>query len=183
MAFQNQCVRAVPSHHRACRRTPVISLYLLLSLIVCFSTTGPSAAQSVQNQSSQPIVKTIATRLRGFGVPFSLNADDSQFIELHLYVTKDQGRTWQFYGSESTDSQEFPFKTDKDGEYWFALKTLNRDKKLLPEGTTKPELKVIVDTVKPILKGSVDSDAAGRIVCRWEAKDKNIDPSSLKILY
>ena len=134
-------------------------------------------------QSNQPVVKQISTQLRGFGVPFNINADASEFIEVQLYVTKDQGQSWQFYDRQQTDGEEFAFRAEADGEYWFALKTLDRDKKLLPDGETKPELKVIVDTVKPTLKFNIESDPAGRIVCSWVAQDQYIAPASLKILY
>lgn len=133
-------------------------------------------------QSHVP-VKKISTQLRGFGVPFNVDANDSEFIEVHLYVTKDQGKSWQFYGRQSTEDKEFPFQAEGDGEYWFALKTLNKDRKLLPEGDIQPELKVVVDTVKPTMTCDINSDPAGRIVCKWIAKDHNIDSASLKILY
>ncbi len=37
-----------------------------------------------------------ATNLRGFGVPFQINADNGSFIEVQLYVSRDRGESWQF---------------------------------------------------------------------------------------
>ena len=94
------------------------------------------------------------------------------------------GKTWQFHSRQSTDLEEFPFFAEKDGTYWFALKTLNRDRRLIPDGDiVKPELEIVVDTKKPELDFRIETDAAGRVACRWKATDENIRPDSLEILY
>lgn len=128
-------------------------------------------------------VKTVGTNLRSFGIPFQINADNSAFIEVQLFLSRDLGSTWNFAGRQSTDRQDFPFKSTEDGEYWFSMKTLDRDRRLLPEGNPQPELKIIVDTIKPTLDFQVEADAAGRVVCRWTAKDKNLNPKSMQIFY
>ena len=133
--------------------------------------------------SQSPGYKTVATNLRGFGVPFQINADNSSFIEVQLYVSRDMGESWQFSSRQATDQKEFPFESEEDGQYWFALKTLDRDRKLLPEGDPQPDLKIIVDTIKPELDFRVETDAAGRIACRWQATDENISPQTLRIFY
>ena len=76
--------------------------------------------------------KSVATSMRGFGVPFRVNANDESFLEVQLYVSRDLGKSWQFHSRQSTDLEEFPFFADQDGTYWFALKTLNRDRRLIP---------------------------------------------------
>lgn len=133
--------------------------------------------------SPQQPVKTVTTHLKGFGIPFNINADDAAFIEVQLYLSRDQGRSWKFVARQSTDGQDFPFQATEDGEYWFALKTLDRDRKLLPEGIPQPELKIIVDTVKPKLDFRIQTDAAGRVNCRWKAEDANLSPETFRILY
>ena len=128
--------------------------------------------------------KSVATSMRGFGVPFRVNANDDSFLEVQLYVSNDLGKTWQFHSRQSTDVEEFPFFADQDGTYWFALKTLNRDRRLIPDGNiVKPELEIVVDTKKPELDFRIETDAAGRVACRWRATDENIRPDSLQILY
>ena len=128
--------------------------------------------------------KSVATSMRGFGVPFRLNSEDESFLEVQLYVSRDLGKTWQFHSRQSTDVEEFPFFADRDGTYWFALKTLNRDRRLIPDGDiVKPELEIVVDTKKPELDFRIETDAAGRVACRWRATDTNIRPDTLQILY
>ena len=136
-----------------------------------------------QSRSQSPSYKTVATNLRGFGVPFQINADNGSFIEVQLYVSRDMGKSWQFASRQATDQKEFPFESEQDGEYWFALKTLDRDRKLIPEGDPQIDLKIVVDTVKPELDFRIETDAAGRIACRWQATDENISPQTLRIFY
>lgn len=143
----------------------------------------PSAPFSPPVRAEENRVKAVGTSLRSFGIPFQINADNNAFIEVQLYLSRDLGSTWNFVDRQTTDQKDFPFKSSQDGEYWFSMKTLDRDRRLLPEGNPQPELRIIVDTVKPTLDFQVEADAAGRVVCRWTAKDKNLRPESLQIFY
>ena len=162
----------------------------LLILIQVFS--GTTEICSGFQSSSNPVnsfqvassAKTIATRLTRFNVPFRINQNDVSFLEVQLFLSRDEGRTWQFYGRQKTDRTSFPFVADGDGAYWFAVKTLDRNRQLLPDGNiTEPELKVNVDTKVPTLEVRVESDAAGRVICYWRAEDDNLLADSVRILY
>ncbi|MEM7455877.1 MAG: hypothetical protein AAF456_16100, partial [Planctomycetota bacterium] len=164
-----------------------IATYAMVLLVILLPCIFTAAAHGQTRASIEPAagssVREIATSLTGFTIPFQINADNSAFIEVQLFVSRDLGRTWQFVGRQATDSQEFPFYADGDGEYWFALKTLSRDRRLLPEGNAEPELKITVDTADPEMTATVETDAAGRIVCSWDARDANIDKDTFRILY
>ena len=145
-----------------------------------------AAAQSQTRKPFEPLQKTIkvlSTNLDGFGIPFQVAGKNGQFIEVQLYISRDKGKTWSFHSRQPTSAREFPFTSDEDGEYWFAIKTLDRNRRLLPDGDARPELKIVVDTKKPKLVLQIESDAAGRVVCRWQASDESIDAKSLKIQY
>ena len=159
-----------------------IDLKFCVVLLLAGYFGNPCTAQTTPDASSSSS-KVIATKLSGFGVPFRIAADDSSFIEVQLYLSRDAGKTWTFYDRKGTDETEFPFEAEEDGEYWFSLKTLSRDRRLLPEGDPQPELKILVDTVKPKLEVRFDADPAGRVICRWRATDRNLDPRSIKLLY
>jgi len=128
-------------------------------------------------------VRFLATQLQAFGIPFKINSNEESFIEVQLYVSYDQGRTWRFADRQGTDQQEFRFQAKGDGEYWFGLKTLNRNRQLIPAGNVTPGLIVVVDTVPPEFDFQVSADAAGRVECRWRAADKNLNGESLKLEY
>jgi len=127
--------------------------------------------------------KIIHTRLSGFSIPFKVNSSNDAFVEVHLYTSANQGATWEFYNRQPTDASEFPFQANGAGEYWFAIKTLDRNRRLIPEGDPQPELRIIVDTTKPQLEMTAAADPAGRIVCRWNASDTYLQPQSLQLLY
>lgn len=175
---------------------PVVRLILYIGMLLSFQPYGCPAQDFIPKINQQPSapfspaaraetnrLKTVGTNLRSFGIPFQINADNNAFIEVQLYLSRDLGSTWNFAGRQTTDRNDFPFKSTEDGEYWFSMKTLDRDRRLLPDGNPQPELKIIVDTVKPTLDFQVESDAAGRVICRWTAKDKNLLPESMQIFY
>lgn len=142
--------------------------------------TAPSTARRPA-QTKQG--KTLHTRLSGFNIPFKVDSSDEAFVEVHLYTSANQGATWEFYNRQPTDANEFPFQANGEGEYWFAIKTLDRNRRLLPEGDPQPELRIIVDTTKPKLEMTAAADPAGRIICRWNASDTYLHPKSLQLLY
>ena len=153
------------------------------------STIAPTAttpsASPLEDQRPVPTKseKILHTRLSGFNIPFQVNSSDDAFVEVHLYWSANQGATWDFYNRQPTDAKEFPFQANGEGEYWFAIKTLDRNRRLLPEGDPQPELRIIVDTTKPKLEMTAAADPAGRIVCRWNASDTYLQPQSLQLLY
>ena len=157
-------------------------IVVLCALLVCFITSSTSDAQVTTRQIAN--TKTISTFLTGFSIPFTVDEEDETLLEVQLFLSKDNGKKWELYDRQDTNEKEFSFKSNGDGEYWFALRTLDRNRRLIPEGrVVAPELRVIVDTVKPKLEFNAHSDAAGRVVCQWRANDENIDPASVKIGY
>lgn len=156
-----------------------------VALILALSMIWPRQGYA-QRDSFKPLqqtVKVLSTNLEGFGIPFKVSGKNGQFIEAQLYMSRDRGETWSFHSRQPTSAREFPFTSDGDGEYWFAIKTLDRDRRLLPDGDARAELKIVVDTSKPELMFQIESDAAGRVVCRWQASDEGLDARSLKIEY
>ena len=140
----------------------MVAIKLLFSWAVL--TTTLAIAKPTPQQSSAPI-REIATKLTGFSIPFKLEQTKESYIEVQLYVSDDQGSHWNFYGRQDTDQGDFNFQSNGDGEYWFALKTLDRNRQLLPPGNiVAPELKITVDTIQPKLEFQIRPDAAGRII-------------------
>jgi hypothetical protein len=157
-----------------------------LFIVVGLLLVGLSTALAAQDNSFKPLqqsARVLSTNLRGFGIPFNVANQDGQFIEVQLYYSEDLGQTWNFHSRQPISGKEFPFAAKDDGEYWFAIKTLDRHRRLLPDGDVQPELKIIVDSNKPDLNFQIESDAAGRVVCRWQATDAGLDSSSFEIRY
>lgn len=175
------------------RRRPTRLLFLTLTLLVACSVAAEPAWSQLnlfgRRPDSAPAtnvptnVKRVGTRLTGFGIPFSIDNSNDKFVEVQLFMSKNRGLTWQFYGRQNLDAREIPFEASGDGEYWFCLKTLDRNRQLQPPGNATVELIVVVDTLRPEVDFRVQTDAAGRVVCRWKADDQNIDPTTVQLAY
>lgn len=156
-------------------------LLTTLTVLTILSLALPTGTHAQESRTANS-VNTIATNLTGFTVPFALDNKQGEYIEVHLYVSRDQGQSWQYHAKQDVNADGFDFQTKGDGEYWFALKSLNRDRQLVPTGKiTKPELQIVVDSQKPTIAFHVDSDAAGRVITSWRIQDQNLDADSLKI--
>jgi len=72
-------------------------LTILVLLASQMSLPISSAQTTLPSATHRPTIRTISTRLAGFGVPFTVDPEDQSFIEVHLYVSSDKGENWQFY--------------------------------------------------------------------------------------
>ncbi len=158
-------------------------LLLTAFFFSCSQTFGFQATWQKNFQAHRRTIKVVSTSLSGFGIPFNIDDENGQFIEVQLYVSRDEGQNWSFHSRQPVAATEFPFKADGEGEYWFAIKTLDRNRRLLPDGDAIAELKVIVDAQKPQLEFQIESDPAGRVICRWQARDRALDVESFRIDY
>jgi len=109
-------------------------------------------------------------------------AEPASAQSVHLYVSKDRGASWQKISDAKPTVTAFNYRAEGDGEYWFAVRTLDIRGKLTPDGAYQPELRVIVDTTIPRideLRASASASGAVEVQCR--ATDVNLDPNSLKV--
>ncbi len=133
---------------------------------------------------SNPVVA--ATRQHAFIIPFKVEPprDPREApVEVQLHVSGDQGATWQIADRVKPDKTSFTYRAPHDGEYWYAIRTMDAQQVVRPEGPLQPQLKVVVDTVAPRLELTATRGLAGEIVARWQAVDPHLKPSSLKIEY
>jgi hypothetical protein len=163
-------------------------LCVVVALAAGVAAGVPCAAQNTddpaaQRPSSGPI--TTASRQNAFTIPFRIEAAQSpaqEPAEVQLHVSSNGGRTWDLANRQQPAAGSFVFRAPHDGEYWFAIRTLDR------QGVTRPEkleaqLKVLVDTVAPRLDLTAARGAAGEIVARWQAVDPNLRAPSFKLEY
>jgi len=158
---------------RACR-----AWALALGLVAPWApTTAPAADDEVA---------PIYHKERSFRIPFDLGGQDlSRIKELQLWASEDAGYKWDPVSRTTPDQKVFTFRARRDGEYWFAVRTVSAGGQISPEPKEeiRPGLKVVVDTLPP----SIVVESAGRqgpsAKVRWEVKDENIDLKSLALEY
>jgi len=146
----------------------------------------PSTDREV-DQRREPVrlelPKPIVTSQTQFEVPFNTDDTTGRLIEVQLYVSTDLGKSWNLYARQSPLVKRIPFQSVGDGDYLFALKTLDRDGQLLPTGPPMPTLRIAIDTQKPELQMRIDPDKSGRIAATWRAEDFNLDVESITLSY
>jgi hypothetical protein len=151
---------------------------LVLTIVLIASLPPWSRAQA-------PPGDVTFTRLSTFRIPFQTEPNERRIKQIQLYVSTDQGRTWDYYVSVAPDRNGFDFRAQRDGAYWFAVRTIDLDGHSFPlnmEGA-RPGLKVVVDTQPPIIRLQGMSPRDGEVGVQWEVRDDNLDPAGLRLDY
>jgi hypothetical protein len=126
----------------------------------------------------------IATRQNVFSIPFRIEPARSAAtapVEAQLFVSVDRGESWNLAARAEPKQGRFQYRAPHDGEYWFAIRTLDRSQKLRPDKPLAPEMQVLVDTVAPLIEVTAERGSGGEVQIRWKMVDPHLDPTSLRI--
>ena len=122
-----------------------------------------------------------------FRIPFKFDAAALKRMnarEIQLHVSYNQGETWERAQVLAPDGGKFEYVAATEGEYWFAVKTLDGQNQLHPpRGSYETGLIVVVDTTTPQLDLSLQQVAAGKVQVRWRASDSQLDIETLRLEY
>ncbi len=159
-------------------------LVLSLGLALGFGTAAPFAAaapDSSEGRTPQP--KRLYHKSRSFRIPLTIDpAERARLQEVQLFVSDDSGYTWHPRSRTTPDRPYFTFKGTRDGEYWFAVRSIAKDGTDTgqSDATPTPSMIVIVDTNPPSLLLEPNGRRGSVASVRWEVRDENLD---LKTLY
>jgi hypothetical protein len=138
-------------------------------------------ALSVQNGVADDLVATKQPRFR---IPYHSDPAELQRLdarEIQLFVSTDRGQNWRLAQSVPPTAGRFAYEAPADGEYWFAVRTLDGLNRLHPQGgPMTPGLKVLVDTRPPELKLSLERSGS-QVQLSWRASDASLMTDSLKL--
>lgn len=159
---------------------------MLRTLIVCLCVCAQAAGQSPP-PVPPPLddVPFFPTRNPGFDIPFQLGESipGQEPVEVQLHVSDDRGVTWKLASKVDPKAGRFSYRAPHDGEFWFLVRTLNRQGRLLPEKPFAPEIRVLVDTEPPRLEVSCNRGSAGEIYCVWKSSDPQLRSDTLELKY
>ena len=144
------------------------------------ASTASSDRGDVRNANAAPVS---ATRQTTFSIPFTVDESAGEITEVQLHVSNDLGQTWQLYARQKPSDTRFHFRAGREGEYWFASRTVDGAGRAVPETIARPQSRVIVDTTLPQITFSAKAGAAGDVQTSWEAKDLHLAPQSFKLEY
>ncbi len=125
-------------------------------------------------------------RQLAFSMPFTVappETPDQQLVEVSLYVSVNLGRNWELAQRVAPETKLFTYRAPADGEYWFTMRTLDRQGRILPDAIDHPDMRVVVDTVPPRLELTAMRGEAGEMKANWSAVDPQLNADSLKIDY
>ncbi|MCH8044320.1 MAG: hypothetical protein IID44_11440 [Planctomycetes bacterium] len=149
-------------------------------LLVAITTLLASAAMA---RDPLPAGRPIPTRQSAFSIPFSTRQQSQPPTEVRLYVRQGPAGPWQFASRAKPADRRFEFSAPLDGQFAFSVREVDAAGREYPGGPHVAELTVLVDTREPTLRVTAGSDAPGEVTVRWDARDANLETSSLNIEY
>jgi hypothetical protein len=122
----------------------------------------------------------IFSRYRQFRIPFNPGTGAGRLKQLQLFVSTDQGRSWQPSATAPPEQGHFRFISERDGYFWFTVQTLDLEGRLYPltlDGAS-PSLKVVIDTLPPTVVLQALTPRNGEVGVSWDIRDENLDLSA-----
>jgi hypothetical protein len=140
-------------------RIPTWMSVALASLLMA----APAARGESPSKPSAPAL--IVTHHRSFRIPFAPPvATGDGAGEIAMFVSTDEGKTWEMASKVSPAAGSFRFSAPKDGTYWFAVNSARQGEE--PETKFSPSIKVKVET------GDQGEDAAPKPAPTPELNDQ-----------
>ena len=148
------------------------------------------ACLSVPAAYGQQSGRAMYTRYAQFKIPFQMaeGEEATAIKEIQLYVAKNRG-AWELYTavspSEKPDQRFFQFQASGDGEYWFAVRTVDRQGNAVPAKISElqPELRVIVDTTQPEITLTPLPRDGNTVAVKWRIREPHLKFDSFKLEY
>jgi hypothetical protein len=120
-------------------------------------------------------------------IPIDYNPNKKGEIkELLLYVSTDQGASWQQQAVAAPDRDAFfNYDAKADGVVWFNMVVVDKTGRREPPDVFKaaPALKVLFDTKKPVVSITSAQRNGDDVVVAWKIIEKNPDWSKFKLEY
>lgn len=164
------------------------------SLRVAALTAGLvwGASAATQTASAQPglptsgsnhaaTTKKTFTKNTTFNLPIQMAEQTRATLrEVQLYVKSGSG-DWVRQEAVPPQTPHFTYRVPQDGEYWFALVTVDRAGKAVPSdiNAAPPALRVVVDTRAPVLEAAIAIEN-NEPVLKVTVNDANPDLQSIR---
>lgn len=146
--------------------------------------TGILALALLTVAAGQASSDLVSLNQQNFEIPIRIDpARRHEIKELLLFVSRDQGKTWEQVAVASPDKSAFPYYAPADGIYWFSVCVVDRQGQREPSDISKspPGQKVLIDTVKPVLRIVTLERQGEEILVGWEVLDEHPDLSTLRM--
>jgi hypothetical protein len=142
------------------------------------STPGDAALP----RSSSGNTDVAYVRQRSFQIPFSLSVAQRQHTkDVLLFVSRDEGKSWDVVGRTEPAKRKFSFQAPGDGRYLFLVGTEDEAGNRTPAAPQLPASKVIVvDTTKPRIAINLSHNGKSTVI-QWVIREANPDFSTFRL--
>jgi hypothetical protein len=143
-------------------------------LLVALASLALAGAAPAQDGGVLP------SRFRTFRIPFTVDPKLTKIRQVQLYVSTDQGQTWQPSATAPPDQRYFLFAAERDGLFFFAVQYLDLDNRVSPPTMqgAQPNLKVLIDTAPPTVQVQALPPRGNEVGVSWVIRDENLDYGS-----
>ena len=152
----------------------------ILAILAALAVTPAARAASAPTEP-------VYTNKPRFRIPYRYDPLEMQKLaarEIRLYTSADRGQQWQLAQAVDPRNRKFEFEAAGEGEYWFAVRTVDAQNQLHPPGdVVEPGLIVVVDTTSPTFELALSQPNASHVELTWDAHDTNLDLSTLRLEY
>ncbi len=150
---------------QARRRRSLLLAWLLTGSVLDGASSTIAAAPDVPTRTP---TQRIVLSSPAFKIPFHIAAGGQQPVEVQLLVASPQpgvagGPAWRMLQSQPPGRGHFQLSGITDGQYDFATRTVDAAGNAEPAGPPVAELRVVVDTTKPVVRLEPQTDADGQV--------------------
>jgi hypothetical protein len=157
-----------------------------MTLVVGAAALGGSLLPALPVSSAPPTPTAVHTNRSKFRIPFQYDAQEMArlaAVEIQLFVTTDRGKNWQLSQAVPPATGRFTYQAPQQGEYWFAVRTIDAQGQHHPAGPHQAGLQVVVDEIAPTLQVRLQESVPGRVDLSWQAADDYLHVDSLRLEY
>lgn len=129
-----------------------------------------------------------AMKERAIQIPITFNEKRRHEIrDLYLFVSTDQGLSWNQEGRATPDKQFFPFYAQNDGMYWFAVVIVDHNGRREPPNlnqiASNQVMKILFDTQPPIVQLQSAERSGDDVTVKWAIQEMNPVEDSFRLEY
>ncbi len=154
----------------------------LTLLIMCWCLVGICAM--AQQQTSASLLSPTYLNQRQFFLPYKVEQSGrliDRIAKVQLLLSRTGANDWATLEEAEPHVQGFTYYAPEDGEYWFAVRHLDRRGRPWPTAEVQPQRRIVIDTQRPELTVEASEDTNGEIVIRYEARDANLQAETLDL--
>ncbi len=123
---------------------------------------------------------------RTLTIPMSMPpARAKELKEVSLFLSRDNGDTYEFHQAIKPTDASFTLTAKDDGLYWVQVQENFLTGTNVPKNPRElpPAEKLVIDTIKPVVKITSAEIINGEVLLEWKIEDKHPSDATTKIFY